>query len=221
MGLFALGMLISSLQLACLNSTTIENLNRRSKVWALAVHIPRPLDLPGMNAVSAWARTFSVVSYPTSQEAFSYQDPDLQTQNSRRDFAILFTRPGENPFDLGSRLANLREVLGNEILDWFLPLKHSPCSDHSNQESAFRLGPVVQRLRRDAGLETCRYGTSEHNYSAESARPLGSRADTQASQKSSRRQHRRRHSQSRRHRSNSSREKSSGSRHSRNADRRS
>ena len=40
--LFTVGMAASSLQLACVNSSTIENLKRGVKVWFLAVHIPRP-----------------------------------------------------------------------------------------------------------------------------------------------------------------------------------
>jgi palmitoyltransferase len=43
-------------------------------------------------------------------------------------------------------------VMGHNMIDWFLPLKQSPCADHSGQESAFALGPVVTRLKQEAGL---------------------------------------------------------------------
>jgi palmitoyltransferase len=42
--------------------------------------------------------------------------------------------------------------MGYSIIDWLLPLKHSPCADHSSSESAFALGPVVTRLKQEAGL---------------------------------------------------------------------
>ncbi|PGH27814.1 hypothetical protein AJ80_00602 [Polytolypa hystricis UAMH7299] len=136
-GLFAFAMLLSSLHITWHNSSTIENLDRHTKVWMLAILIPRLEDLPR-------PASFPIVSFP----------PLSTTQSSipRRHFAILHTKPGESPFDLGSPLANLKEVLGYSIVDWLLPLKHSPCTDHSHQEGAFRVGPVVERLRREAGL---------------------------------------------------------------------
>ncbi len=42
--LFSVGMAGSSIQLSIINSTTVENLNRRSKMWFLAVLIPRNED---------------------------------------------------------------------------------------------------------------------------------------------------------------------------------
>jgi palmitoyltransferase len=42
--------------------------------------------------------------------------------------------------------------MGHSIGDWLLPLKQSPCADHSSSESAFALGPVVTRLKQEAGL---------------------------------------------------------------------
>src|SRR2546430_1865081 len=149
-------MLASSLQSALLNSTTIENLDRHTKVWTLAILISRPMDAFGPNSESQWAPTFPIVSYPGKQVASSppqqLSGSDTQ-QPPRREFAILHTRPGENPFDLDSPLANLKEVMGYKVLDWFLPLKHSPCANHSSRESTFPFGPVVQRLKREAGLE--------------------------------------------------------------------
>ena len=36
-------------------------------------------------------------------------------------------------------------------MDWLLPWRSSPCCDHSG-ESAFVLGPVVQRMKEEAGI---------------------------------------------------------------------
>ncbi|KAG5291858.1 palmitoyltransferase pfa5 [Histoplasma ohiense] len=167
-GLLSLGMLGSSIQLACINSSTIESLDRRTKVWTLAILIPPSIKFNGGGTEAQAAPNFPVVSFSSPFGVFSppqntseIDGPDLL----RRDFAILHTKPGENPWDLGSPLENFKEVMGYSFLDWFSPLKNSPCTDHNSQESAFRLGPVVRRLRREAGLESCDDGgeLTSHN----------------------------------------------------------
>lgn len=146
-------MTISSIQLAMLNITTIENLNRRSIVWTLAIRIPDHLLGRLWVADSAWAPTFRMVSYPLEPPT---PTTDQQTNNDptteRHVFAILHTLPGENPFDLGSSLKNVQQVMGYSVADWLLPFKQSPCASHSSLESAFALGPVVTRLKQEAGL---------------------------------------------------------------------
>ncbi|KAE8152005.1 zf-DHHC-domain-containing protein [Aspergillus avenaceus] len=155
-GVFTFGMTISSLQLAMYNLTTIENLNRRSAVWTLAIRVPSHM-LAKLNPESRWAPTFRTITYPlppmpaTPEEAPQY--PQYRPSGEQHVFAILQTLPGENPFDLGSTYKNLQQVLGYSLLDWLLPFKRSPCADHTSQESAFALGPVVQRLKAEAGLE--------------------------------------------------------------------
>ncbi|KAI9367095.1 zf-DHHC-domain-containing protein [Aspergillus egyptiacus] len=174
-GIFTFGMTLSSLQLAMCNLTTIENLNRLSVVWTLAIRVPSHV-LSRIQPGSRWAPTFRMITYPlppmppqlpppmpSHPPGERYQPPPppvpppapFPTANNGEQhvFAILQTLPGENPFDLGSPLRNLQQVLGFSVIDWFLPLKHSPVRDHSNLESEFALGPVVSRLRREAGLE--------------------------------------------------------------------
>ncbi|KAL4788677.1 DHHC palmitoyltransferase-domain-containing protein [Aspergillus varians] len=171
-GLFTFGMTISSLQLAAFNLTTIENLNRRSAVWTLAIRVPNHV-LSRLQPGSRWAPTFSTITYPLPPMpplpppmpthpgvGEGYQPPSPPpppppptTNTEQHVFAILQTLPGENPFDLGSPFKNLQQVLGHSIIDWFIPLKHSPCANHSSLESEFAMGPVVSRLRREAGLE--------------------------------------------------------------------
>lgn len=146
MGLFAVGMLISSVHLAATNSTTIESMNR-GKVWTLAVLIPRPSDFYASRAPH-WPLQFATVSYPGTLAAPEAAGPG----QASRHFALLNTRPGQNPFDLGDPLSNMCEVMGYSTVDWFLPLKLSPCANHSRQESMYSLGAVVQGMKRDAGL---------------------------------------------------------------------
>ena len=133
----------SSLQFAIVNTTTIENLSRKTIVWTLALYMPKlPEATPGF-------RTISYSAGPTSEEANAHTDhpsPEVRT------FAILYTKPGENPFDLGP-YKNFVSVMGDYWYDWLLPIKYSPCCNHDRQESEFAMGPVVQRMRREAGIE--------------------------------------------------------------------
>ncbi|PYI02406.1 palmitoyltransferase pfa5 [Aspergillus sclerotiicarbonarius CBS 121057] len=154
-GLFTFGMTLSSLQLTMLNMSTIENLNRRSAVWTLAIRVPNQM-LARLNPESRWAPTFRTITYPLPPTSL---DPEAareyQPAGEQHVFAILQTLPGENPFDLGSSFRNLQQVLGYSIIDWFLPLKQSPCADRTG-ESFYELGPVVSRLKKEAGLESPR-----------------------------------------------------------------
>ncbi|KAL4941044.1 DHHC palmitoyltransferase-domain-containing protein [Aspergillus oleicola] len=179
-GLFTFGMTMSSLQLAAMNLTTIENLNRRSAVWTLAIRVPNHV-LSQLQPGSGWAPTFTTITYPlpsippppppthpgapgAGTGNFNQQpppppppppplsNPPLPPPVERHTFAILQTQPGENPFDLGFPILNIKQVLGTSILDWFLPLRLSPCAGHTSGESEFAMGPVVTRLRREAGL---------------------------------------------------------------------
>lgn len=157
-GLFTFGMSVSTIQLACYNLTTIENLSRRSAVWTLAIRVPDHL-VSKLNSESGWAPTFATISYPLQPTPPA---TDLQNRDTPRHvFAILQTQPGENPFDLGSWLKNLQQVLGYSLWEWLLPIKQSPCANHSSLESAFALGPVVSRIKREAGLEPAEGASSE------------------------------------------------------------
>ncbi|KAJ5908163.1 hypothetical protein N7495_000845 [Penicillium taxi] len=150
-GFFSGGMSLTSVQMASLNITTIENLNRHTAVWTLAIRVPEHLLERLWVADSPWAPTFRTVSYPTeSLTCPSRLQAEHQIQG--HVFAILNTQPGENPFDLGSPYENLKQVMGYSVVDWLLPLKHSPCADHSSPDSTFALGPAVARLKEEAGL---------------------------------------------------------------------
>ncbi|EPS34828.1 hypothetical protein PDE_09792 [Penicillium oxalicum 114-2] len=150
---FSGGMSLSSVQLAMWNLTTIENLNRNSAVWTLAIRVPDHLLERLWSGDSSWAPTFRTVSYPLRPPTTpSERHTSDSSTEERHVFAILHTQPGENPFDLGSSLKNMQQVMGYSLIDWLLPLKHSPCANHSSPESAFALGPVVTRLKQEAGL---------------------------------------------------------------------
>lgn len=138
-----LGMTGSSLQFALINTTTIENLSRKTIVWTLAIHMPKPPETPtGFRTVS-----FSTV---TSTPGSNVSAKD-KVSGAIKTFAILHTKPGENPFDLGP-YENFKNVMGDDWYDWLLPIKYSPCCKHDQRDSQFAMGPVVQRMRAEAGI---------------------------------------------------------------------
>ena len=133
----------SSLQFAIVNTTTIENLSRKTIVWTLALYMPKlPEATPGF-------RTISYSAGPTSEGSNAHTG---HPSREVRTFAILYTKPGENPFDLGP-YRNFVSVFGDYWYDWILPIRYSPCCNHDRQEGEFAMGPVIQRMRREVGIE--------------------------------------------------------------------
>jgi palmitoyltransferase len=140
------------LQLVLRNTTTVENLTRKTKVWQLAVLTPRP-DSAGPLPSNTSKLAFLQVTYPQPNhhsEAAANGRPTMASPPPRT-FAILKTRPGENPWDLGM-YQNFKSVMGDRWWDWFLPIRYSPSCNHDRADSAFPLGTVVDRMRREAGL---------------------------------------------------------------------
>ncbi|MCJ1389060.1 palmitoyltransferase pfa5 [Xylographa bjoerkii] len=141
---FTLGMSLSSLQFVLLNTTSVENLSRQTKIWTLAVHISRPPTNPNH-------KPFQTITYPLTPP------PPGTPSTPPKTFAILHSKPGENPYNLGY-YGNFKSVMGNNVFDWLVPLRYSPCCDHDSGESAFALGPVVQRMCEEAGLSPAHEG---------------------------------------------------------------
>ncbi|MCJ1293036.1 palmitoyltransferase pfa5 [Xylographa carneopallida] len=154
--LFSLGMSLSSLQFVLLNTTSVENLSRQTKIWTLAVHISRPPTTP--NHVP-----FQTITYPLTPL------PAGTPSTPSRSFAILHSKPGENPYDLGY-YGNFKSVMGTNFFDWVVPLRYSPCCDHDSGESAFALGSVVQRMREEAGLSLTRDEDVNHKHNRQRRR---------------------------------------------------
>ena len=141
--IFSLGMTGSSFQFALVNTTTIENLSRKSIVWDLAVYMPKPPQQPP---------AFPTISFFTGQAASSGENESHHDQSGPiKTYAILHSKPGDNPWDLGP-LRNFKSVMGNHWYDWFLPLKYSPCCDHSSEECQYEVGAGVERMRKEAGI---------------------------------------------------------------------
>ena len=176
--LFSFGMFVSSFHLALVNSTTVENLSKGSKIWYLAVYLPRPEETQHhLSRVDEQGRRHDArtITYPRPPEEQQFRheharpSPEAQAErpvelvnippdspNSnlpapQRTFVILEMEPGDNPWDLGL-MSNLHQIFGYHIIDWILPMRYSPSADHSNKESMFRLGPVVRRRLVERGL---------------------------------------------------------------------
>ena len=141
--IFSLGMSASSIQLVLLNVTTIENLSRRTIVWDLAVYMPEAPEQPA---------TFPTISFGTEQAANPLVGGNsVPLPGAIKTYAILHSKPGENPWDLGA-FRNFKSVMGEHWYDWFLPIKKSPCCDHSSEECQYEVGSTVERMRREAGI---------------------------------------------------------------------
>jgi palmitoyltransferase len=69
-----------------------------------------------------------------------------------RTFAILETLPGMNIWDIGTPYLNFKAVFGEKLHHWLLPVKHSPCCNHTSVVSQYPLGPDFEELLVEAGL---------------------------------------------------------------------
>lgn len=162
--LFSGGMFLSSGQFAMINSTTIEHLDRKTKIWNLAVYT----DHKVLQEIHEKGIPLQLISYPRPPEedlnclAQNGTGPTDQAQNEQqgsrgptttghRTFAILETAPGQNPFDLGY-LGNLMDIMGATIWEWLLPIKTSPCLKHDDPTSLYKLGSVVDELKANTGV---------------------------------------------------------------------
>ncbi len=152
----------SSLQFALINTTTIENLSRRTIVWTLAVHMQKPPETStGFRTVS-----FSTATANTDTDAPAEEQPS----GAIKTFAILHTKPGENPFDLGP-YQNFKTVMGDHWYDWLLPIRCSPCCNHDRSDGQFAMGPVVQRMRAEAGIASPEELSDEKGHKRRRRRP--------------------------------------------------
>jgi len=143
---FTFSMAYHSLYAAYLNSTTVDNLSRLTKVYHFAVLIPEnaslltppraaiddsddeqfpahPTSMP--RAEPVYRPPYRTITYPRTQSGgvtFTSHEPV-------RTFAILATPAGTNPYLLPTASENFKTVMGERWIDWLLPIRHSPCWD--------------------------------------------------------------------------------------------
>lgn len=142
--LFAAGMALTSVRYVLINITNIDVL-KRAQTHHLAVRIP--LDTPP-------SPNYSTIIYPLQPsttvwpngETRNWQPGSERDRQAKRKFAIVQTEKGENPWNLGFA-RNWRSVMGNSVLEWFFPIRHSPCCDHDAMGSDYPFGKVLDRVR--------------------------------------------------------------------------
>ncbi|KAI4604331.1 palmitoyltransferase pfa5 [Pestalotiopsis sp. 9143b] len=152
-GLFTFLMTTTSWRYIATNMTNVDMIGARKKVYQLAVRIPR-------NAQGG--DKYQTVTYPLPQPGEIYgatfngaeQPPRIVQRDdlAHRTFAILKTESGENPWDLGM-WRNWQEIMGHNVLDWFLPIRKSPCVIHDNDESYYRMDKMLQSIRARYGID--------------------------------------------------------------------
>ncbi|CAI6300397.1 unnamed protein product [Periconia digitata] len=65
-----------------------------------------------------------------------------------REYVVFQTQPFVNPWDLGNA-KNMRSIMGDKVLDWFIPLKMSPCLKHDDPRGEFGWSVDITRMARD------------------------------------------------------------------------
>ncbi|KAI0203293.1 DHHC palmitoyltransferase-domain-containing protein [Astrocystis sublimbata] len=154
-GVFSFMMALMSARYIFMNVTNVDILTYRQKVYTLAVRVPRG---------TRGSEKFAVIQYPlsgppTSERKSGVNSPAEDSSATSRDdlatrtFAILSTYPGENPWDLGY-WRNFKMVMGTNPVDWLLPIRHSPCTNHESSESLYPMDAFLDRLRSRFGLAT-------------------------------------------------------------------
>lgn len=143
-GFFTGTMSLASMRYALINLTNVDVLRQRSTVHQLAIRIPR--GTPS-------GAGYSTITYPLPQLPHLAQVDGLSERDllATRSYAIVRTEMGENPWDLGS-FRNWKSVMGNDVLDWFFPIRMSPCVGYENNESFYEMGPLYHELRLKYGL---------------------------------------------------------------------
>lgn len=141
-GFFTIGMTMTSLKYVFDNITNIDVL-RKSQEFFLAVRVP--LDSPP-------TQQYHTITYPLARPAGLTRGPNGQPlaprdDLARRTFAVLRTDKGENPWDLGA-WRNFKTVMGNNALEWLLPIRHSPCCNHDSPKGDYEFGPLIPELKK-------------------------------------------------------------------------
>jgi palmitoyltransferase len=92
---------------------------------------------------------------------------EIQRTESR-SYIVVQTQPGENPWDRGV-WENLKDIMGDTVLQWLLPWKMSPCTVHNDSQGEFKWGPVVTRLMDEHNAGSA-YGRSPRSRRRQSSR---------------------------------------------------
>lgn len=162
-GLFSIAMTVTALRFVFQNITNVD-LFRKNQTFRLAVRVPTgtrstdqfttityPLSPPGDDSRAPGTAHSNGVDQSDGAGSIATNRMAARDQRAKRTFAILQTQSGENPWHVGYR-NNFKSVMGETIFEWFLPLRHSPCTRHDSMVSDYEFGPLVEELKRRYGL---------------------------------------------------------------------
>ncbi|KAH7176669.1 DHHC palmitoyltransferase-domain-containing protein [Dactylonectria macrodidyma] len=155
--LFTSAMTMTSARFIGTNITNIDML-RKSQTFRLAVRVPpnspstqRYQTITYPLASPAWGQNYVMMNHVPGVSMGTMSPVSPRDEQAKRTFAILATEPGENPWDVGV-WKNCKSVMGSSILEWLLPIWHSPCCNHDSMESDYEFGPLVEELKKRYGI---------------------------------------------------------------------
>jgi len=175
-GIFASALTVTASHYIFKNLTNVDYLKTKNMVYQLAIRVPRGTPA-GLD--------YAVINYPlpkldtaTPSPHSSGQPPPNEPASSRdllatRTFAVVRTEKGENPWDLGF-YRNWKSVMGNNPIDWVLPIHLPPSESYENNVSFYEMGPLVEQLRKrfnlpglpdmekEGGIESKELNTTQH-----------------------------------------------------------
>ena len=121
----------------CINYTSVEGI-QRGGVHNIAFLISNASDRS------------SLPSTPSAQDkAQSHDDwPVLTTiqRSADRTYVVMQTQPNEHPW-YTSLMMGWKDVMGNNVFDWFTPIKHSPYKQKGHR-GEFEWGELVYDMAK-------------------------------------------------------------------------
>jgi palmitoyltransferase len=118
-----------------INYTTVETV-QRGGVQNIAMHVTTSSG-PAQSPPRRSSRQNSNGTPPNVIREF--------TRDDGRTYIVVQTQPFDHPWDLGN-WANFTSVMGKGPLDWFVPLKMSPCVEHTDVQGEFAWSRAVLDL---------------------------------------------------------------------------
>jgi palmitoyltransferase len=152
-GLFTSGMTMTAWWYIFTNMTNIDSINFRRKTYHLAVRVPLGSPATDRYRVVNYPWQYGPPPPPPGSEQQQGNEPSAAAMPPppTRTYAIIETAQGQNPWHLGY-YQNFKEVMGDNPLDWFLPIRRSPLLNHDGHESFYRLGQAFRDICRENGI---------------------------------------------------------------------
>ena len=139
-------MATNSMRYAYLNLTTIDSIDSATCIYYLAIRVSR--SVPPSDQ-------YRLVTYPTTEAT--------TPARGVHTFAVVRTKEGENPWDLGY-FRNWQSIMGNSVIDWLLPIRLSPETTYDSIVSDYPMGKVYSDIRTRYNLPPPREEASRKHH---------------------------------------------------------